>query len=288
MEGPLPPADAKNLHDSWHTSYNIQVQPWLMGGDTIVNRTYREWKNRVPTTPDLGKVRSQVHSVQEKKEERTALSATHFLGFISEPDTPIHNVVDYYFTLRCLTNTWAYVGNWDHTEKIKFMDQTTAMNYADDTLKWTMDSGVPNAEKVEWYRVRDIATRTKMMELMRQPPHLPAHAALAQALDFMRNEWRPARVVDHPARGRGRSRSHSRANRNGQRQGKGGGKANSDREKEGDTSNTLRGGGVLCGAYNKDRCKTEQRCPKRQIHLCNHRVNGGRPCGKAHIRCKNN
>ena len=179
-----------------------------MGGDTLVNRTYREWKSKASTVPELRRVRSQVHSVQPPREERASISATHFLGTFAEPEAPINNVVEYFFALRVLTNTWAFVGNFDAGDGKKFMDLTAAQNYADDTLKWTMDCGLPNHEKLEWYRTRDVATRTKMMELMRQPPHLDASAALQQALDFMRNEWRPARVGPAPAREqRAKSRS---------------------------------------------------------------------------------
>ena len=66
------------------------------------------------------------------------------------------------------------MGNWDIANRTMFMDKTAAQNYADNTLKWTMECGLPQSEMLGWYRTRDIATRSKMMELMCQPPHLSA------------------------------------------------------------------------------------------------------------------
>ena len=135
-----------------------------------------------------------MHAVDPPREERTSISATHYIGSLAEPEVPIYTIIDYYFALRVLTNVWAFVGNWEIAPGKKFMDKTTAQNYADDTLRWTSQSGLANHEMLPWYRTRDVATRSKMMEYMRQPPRHSAADALKLALDFMRSEWNPARL----------------------------------------------------------------------------------------------
>ena len=160
------------------------------------------------------------------------------------------------------------------------MPLDVAMNYADDTLRWTMESGVPDDAKLEWYRVRDIATRTKMMELMRQPPYLHAAEALRVALDFMRNEWRPSKVIMQASEisggGHDRRRSRPRDSRGSE----------ADKVRSG-TVSTAKGGLQLCPDFNAGRCRDEKRCPRRQAHLCNHRVSNGKACAQKHQRCLN-
>ena len=166
------------------------------------------------------------------------------------------------------------------------MPYSTALNYADDSLRWTMDSGLPDHAKLAWYRDRDIATRTRMMETMRPPLMLSAGEALTQALDYLRNEWRPAHI---PLGGGGNS-SNRDDNRSRSRGG-GGGKGSNRRERTNQNNNTascLKGGQQLCSAYNSGKCaRDERKCPQKKLHKCNFRLPDGTACGKKHNRADN-
>ena len=282
-EAPLPKGDQEDLSTAWHKTYGVVVQGRLMGGDALVNRTFREWRATppVPTIPEATKIRSQVAAVQPRREERTHLGGSKYLSEVVEPEITIRTAIDYYWSLRTLANTWGYVGNYKRPfggKDVIVMPLDQAVNYADDTLLWTMESGVPGHTKLEWCRSRDVATRTKMMELMRQPPHPPASVALREALDFLRNDWKPQRVT---LRGRdeGRSdRGRPHRSRSPRR----------DQPRSRPTvASTAKGGFMLCPDYNRGSCKDERRCPRRQNHLCNFRKEDGTACALRHTRIHN-
>ena len=138
-------ADAKSLQEVWGTKYpEMQPQARLMGSDTLVSRTYREWRQRIATVVPCNKIRSQITQVEPKKETKTQLDHRVYLGTLVDNDTQIRTVVDYYFALRVLANVWGYVGSYtvEHKgEKVLMMPLGAALDYADNTLAWTMDVG---------------------------------------------------------------------------------------------------------------------------------------------------
>ena len=123
-----------------------------------------------------------------------------------------------------------------------------------------------------------------MMESMRPPLMLSAGDALTEALDYLRNEWRPAHIpLGNGGNGSRRDRSRTPPRRGG----KGGGKNNSD-DNAVKTVSCLRGGKSLCAAFNVGKClKDERRCPKKHIHRCNYRKSNGEACGDKHARVDN-
>ena len=77
-----------------------------------MSRTYREWKGSTPTVPETTKVRSQLAALQPQKEQKTKIDTTHYFGMLLPEEVPIKTVIDYYFALRTLANTWGFVGNY--------------------------------------------------------------------------------------------------------------------------------------------------------------------------------
>ena len=306
IEAPLADKEKEDLLTAWKSRYSFSVQSKLMGSDTLVSRTYREWRNRTPTVPAISKIRNQTSMLKPSRERREQL--TKELSIVrqglNEEDFEyvLDTIYDYYVGVRILVNVWAYVGNFntasahDPSKQVRMMDYEEAANYADDSLERAIKSGIPASRQVAWYQENDEATRTTMMEKMRLG--WPAVEALKFALDFHRQDWRRSKVsfapAPHHSPRRGRSRSVSaapprRGNRSRSRGGKGAGKVRRQRT-DGASQGTrqqqcislIKGGKKLCAKFNRGQCR--EPCPNHDIHECNLRLDNGQACRQKHCR----
>ena len=106
------------LRNKWVAQYNWTPQARLMGADSLVARTYRDWKGGTPTVPEVTKCRSPALAVRPETQERVQLGGNHYLSTSAPPEVRINSVIDYYWGLRTLTMTWAYVGNFSTPDGI--------------------------------------------------------------------------------------------------------------------------------------------------------------------------
>ena len=171
-EAPLPDQTKQDLTAEWASRYNITVQSRLMGCDTLVSRTYREWQKSTPTVPDISKIRNQTSMLKPLQERREQLTRDLTLLQHTEEvdDRAVSDVNEMYLKLRTLANVWALVGNHEVASKVKpeakvrMISLEQALGYADNVLYWTMGCGLPHNQRLAWARANDQATRTTMME----------------------------------------------------------------------------------------------------------------------------
>ena len=281
LEAKLDDVTDKDLKARWKTAYGITIKANASACDTLIGRTHREWSRNTATVPDLSKVRSQAASVLPNKTSKTRISDSHYFASEEPPETKIDSMVDYYLTLKVLMHCWAFVGNFeDQSESGKlFMHFDDAFGYAEDALRWTLESGLPDHAKLKFIRNNDVATRTRMMELMRQRES--AATALAHALEHTKGDWRPVRRDIRDLSTRDRSRSRTAGKPKGKGKGTKGSKGG-DREER--TVTTGSGGKKLCWKFNVGRCNNEKMCPAKSWHLCDYRLANGKACQAKHQR----
>ena len=297
LEAPLTDHEKEDLGSAWKKRYPFNIQSRLMGCDALVNRTYREWRRLTATVPEISKVKNQATMLRPAQEKREQLTREFFIihhnATVAGIDNAISSIYDFYLGLRILMNVWAYIGNYDTNSsakpgtKVRMIEYEQASNYADDVLHWTARSNVPVSQHVEWARDNDQLTRTAMMEKMRLG--WPAGEALAHALDFHRQDWKPTKADRRRPRSFSRSPHHSRRKRDRY--------ARSPESHARETPPTrggrnpgggvecvsmLKGGKQLCAAWNRGKC-TEP-CPRKQFHECNFRLPNGSACRKRHRR----
>jgi len=293
LEAKLDDATDKDLKARWKSIYGITIKANAAACDTLLGRTHREWSRNIATVPELSKVRSQAASVLPNKMSKTRISDTYFFTSEEPAETKIESIVEHYLALKVLMHCWAFVGNFDDpAEHGKlFIHYDEAFGYAEDALRWTLESGLPDHLKLKFMKNNDIATRTRMMELMRQGES--AGTALAHALEHTKAEWRPVRQDLRALAGRDRSRSRPGGKSKGKgrdRGGKGGKNTDIDanaRPNLGQGSRTVTTGSgnkELCWRYNVGRCNNEKQCPDRSWHLCDFRMPNGKACQAKHMR----
>jgi len=206
------------------------------------------------------------------------------------PAMKISTVVDYYFDLRVLAHCWVCVGNCEVEEDVKkvlFMHLDAALACSGDALKATMESGLNDGSKLAWLKKNDVATRTRMMELMRTGSS--AGAALKAAREHTKHQWGSERLygeVPEQDGGGSRKRGRSRSGAPGGKGGKGKGKSTktySDGTAQ-KTCTTGPGDKRLCWRYNLHRCNNERSCPAGAYHLCNFQKSDGKACMGKHAR----
>ena len=284
LEAALDEETAKNLKDAWDASYGVIVPAVLSAADTLIGRTHREWRDGKATVPEVSKCRSQAHSVMPPTTEKVQIDHKHYFASSEPPSVKITSVIDYYFALRTLSHAWAFVGNFSvefDGKKERFMHLQDAQGYADAVLRWTAESGVPDAGKLNWMKRNDVATRTKMMEHMRQGDS--AGVALKKAIEFCKNDWHPIRRERDEQTARSRSRSRARKPK-GSGKGKGGGSPRRSEGGHGRAVTTGPGDKRLCSRYNVGKCKNESQCPSQAWHLCNWQTPNGKACMAKHVR----
>jgi len=293
LDAPLHKDDAEPLNEAWAKRYDVTVQAWLAASDGLVGRTHREWRNKTATVPDISRCRSMTASVMPSTTEKVKIDQRMSFHYDEPAALKISTVVDYYFGLRVLAHCWAFVGNFETEEdgkKVLFMHLDQALAYADDALKATMESGLPDAAKLNWLKKNDVATRTRMMELMRTGS--AAGVALKEAREHTKHMWSSERSFSGPmeldggsSRTRGQGRSRSRAP-GGSKGGKGKGK-NTKSFTDGPahrTCTTGPGEKRLCWKYNLRKCNNESTCPAQAYHLCNYQKSDGKACMGKHVR----
>ena len=171
MDSPLSDTDKGNLVEAWTKRYGVAVQSRLMGCDSLVCRTYREWKAGTPTVADLSRIRNQSAMLKPTQERRERLTAdVSIVHHIDDTCNSLDTTYQYYVNLRILVNVWAFVGNYEvpstqrPESKILMMDLEAALNYADNALDHAQESGHHGAAQLAWLRANDTGTRTTMME----------------------------------------------------------------------------------------------------------------------------
>eukprot|EP00435_Cladocopium_sp_Y103_P064411 s568_g26.t1 len=185
----LPDSTMTQVSADWKRKYGIMVEPHLDPSDSLRSRVYKEFHKGTMTVIEARRVRSMVHVSIPKTTENVKLSDTIQLQFNEETAVSIGNIVEYYWALRVLANAWSWGGLFeavDHDGARKtFMPLTDAVNYADFSLRCTVEHGQGS---LVWYQKNDLLTRSKMAALIRRG--YVGASALAEALKQCHLEWR--------------------------------------------------------------------------------------------------
>ena len=299
LEAPLSTAEKAALDSNWEDHHHLDPQAWLQGCDALVNRTYREWRAKLPQVPTADKVRSITAALQPKDRHEQPLgndaNAVPWMVWETQKKLKIETVVDYYWALRILAFVWGKVGchkvtsKNDPTKQVWFFDFNQGMSYADRALRQAMQFGGGFPQNLNWMEDRDVKTRTKMMEVQRQG--WPAGEALEEAMRDCREDWQsqsralvlfqasdvPASLgAEGPQFGGSRKRSRSRG------QSRSGGQSSSNAGGHQYVS-TAKGGKKFCRKFQDGRCvKDPSKCPDKGLHRCNIRMPDAKPCMGKH------
>jgi hypothetical protein len=314
-EVPLGDDLAEEMALAWTQRYGTVIEHLLFPGDSLTNRTHREFRRWSMTVTEVTKMRSNLMEQTPTPCERHPLSDTLDITSKAMADYRPGDVLGYYWGLRVLANAWGRCGNYmvPSAEKenttVLMMPWDQALNYADRALRVTMATGMPWSEQLPWLERKDRLTRSIMAGFVRE--RWPAGEALRKALIDTASDWsyvRSSEVIStHQARmgldtglhfqnttpfqkGKGgkatgistrvpRSRKGGNG-KGGNGSAKGGGKAkfNSGAAK---VASTQPGSGKkICGAFNsKKGCRSGQKgCPNWGEHVCGVMENG-RMCG---------
>ena len=114
---------------------------------------------------------------------------------MDQPDVVIQHVYKYGQQMEMLAECWGRVGACqvpsynDPSKNITMMKWSDASKYARSMLDKAMSSGIPDVERLEWLRSRDILVRQRMATLMREG--WTAIEALKEALDEYKDQLKP-------------------------------------------------------------------------------------------------
>ena len=277
LEGALEDADEpldtqtqEDLLTQWKNTYQLQLSIHAMPSDTLLGRVYREFQRGAPTLIPAKRMQSLFRGTLPSSKEEVNLGASIKVQLASEPE-PVKSVIAYYQALRVLANAYAIAGVHlvesvvSPGKKVRFAPLDTNMNYCDFALARAAESH-PVAQQLQWLEARDLHTRGKMVEFMRQG--VPQGEALTKAMHECEVLWTVQQSVllevDKP------SPTASAPSEPGQK-----------RSRKDRTVTVLQGGQAICKRHNDQRGCTakEKDCPDRKRHACDAKKPDGTACG---------
>jgi hypothetical protein len=203
----------------------------------------------------------------------------------------IESVVDYYWSARVLTQTWAFVGNYKVKSSkqgvgdILYCPLGTALLYADYLLRRTSCPRTDgHSNGLDWMQDRDELTRGRILMLAREG--VPMGEAIEAAIQDTKVEWAMSNVTTRAPETQAKKRTASANEKEPQqpkpKRQKGQGQGGQEHSKKVETATCIQGGKAICKKRNDDRgcTKREQDCPDKRVHRCDALVNG-KACGKA-------
>ena len=192
LDEALPSSTMQQLNGDWTRRYGLIFDAVLEPSEQLRSRIYREFRKQTMTVIDAKKIRSALSMAQPKPSDNIALPGGLQLQLEKEVSVSLRSVTDYYWALRLLCHAWAWAGNYMvkyNNEDVLMMDLSTAMHYADTSLRDCMEFG---SGSLVWYQRNDLLTRAKMATYVRRG--WTAAAALNEALRESHLEWRSPAV----------------------------------------------------------------------------------------------
>jgi hypothetical protein len=180
--------------------YGFDLSADLTPGDSLLGRIWREFHRQTPTLTPLAKVKNLLGDKLPVDRQRVNVAAGVTLELEGLPqDDPVHSLLDAYWRLRILMNTWAFAGSWDVDSmatpgtKTRMVSYTQASHYADWALKQCQERG---GGRVSWLIEKDTLTRGIAVNHMRRG--WPAGEALQLALTETKSDWREKDATNAP------------------------------------------------------------------------------------------
>eukprot|EP00435_Cladocopium_sp_Y103_P038596 s1483_g10.t1 len=194
LDESLPDSTIQQLNVDWTKRYSLSFDPVLEPSEQLRGRIYREFRKGTMTVLDLKKVKSVLTVAQPRGSDSIAFPGGLQLQLEKEVSVSLRSVTDYYFALRVLMHAWAWAGNFlvstgPATDKVLFMDLSSALHYSDRALRDAMEYGQGS---LLWLQRNDLLTRGKMATYVRRGQ--PGQWALDNALRDTHLEWRSPSV----------------------------------------------------------------------------------------------
>jgi hypothetical protein len=299
IEDPLELGAVEELKTHWKNTYpHIAFDEFSGPADAVMARQFREFRRKTHTLLPLSKVKAMAWDRVPKDTKREHLGA----GLVLESNavdlhTSLHNAYQYYWALRILCHTWAYVGNYkvkswnDPSKEVMYFSLGQGLHYADTAYRRAMENARGEGQ-LHWLRERDELTRGKALLLAREG--WPFGEALEAAVADKKLEWTLSQKGPIGGSGGGggngdRDRDRDRDRRRSRSpKGKGTRKEKKalNKEKDGRVGSTLPGGAQICRSFNQGRCqKKEKDCPGGRKHVCDRMLSStGKVCGQPPAR----
>lgn len=273
-EEPLDIQTHEDLLAQWKTTYQLQLSIHAMPSDALLGRVYREFQRGAPTLIPAKRMQSLFRGTLPTSKEEVNLSASIKVQLAAEP-APVKSVIAYYQALRVLANAYAIAGIHvvDSVSapgtKVRFAPLDTNLNYCDFALARTAESNCHDTQQLQWLESRDLHTRGKMVEFMRQG--VPQGEALTRALRECDVLWtvQQSVVVDVDKTPSASVRTRAELS------------PPSKRPRRERTVTVLQGNQAICKRHNDQRgcAPKEKDCPDRKRHTCDGRRPDGTACG---------
>ena len=191
LELPIPDSRLGQLQRDWDATYGLTLDAHLELADSLRGRIWHEFSKRTLSVIEVNRVKSLLAQSSPSVSETVKLQDTSrgalSLSSARDPETPVRDVVSYYFGLRILINARSFCGNFvakgPDGREARFFSLSEGRDYADSCLR---DATQYGQGSVTWLHHNDMLTRGKMASKIR-------HGALAgQALKEV--EWRQWRA----------------------------------------------------------------------------------------------
>ncbi|OLP77008.1 hypothetical protein AK812_SmicGene42982 [Symbiodinium microadriaticum] len=191
---PLPDSTRQMLEQNWKARYNeVTLEPALTASSSIVHRIYREWRQGAQATVlNLSKMKTAL--AERFAGEKVQLSLGGATLTLSEStassSVSFRSVQHFYLVHRCLTNAWAFIGNFetqsagDPAKKVLAMGYSQALNYSDFVLRKSCEA--PPSVALSWITRTDIKTRERMVhwQLQQHPPGEALAKAISDTVEW--------------------------------------------------------------------------------------------------------
>ena len=288
VDSPLEDGTKDQLDAAWETSYpNIRFDEYLTGADSLVGRTYREFRRKTHSLLAATRVKALAWDRRPNDIAREQISKSVTLEHEVQQEMTVNTVMQYYWMLRILAHVWAYVGNYtvkstrDAGKDVLYASLGQCLQYADEALRRTMEFAPPG-NQLAWLRNGDELTRGKAILLARAG--MPFGEALASAVVECKVEWNLQGTFGSSSSFGLERRERSRSPR--QRRGRDPAQREvSQTSPKQKYATTMAGGVLLCPDYPLGKCsKKEEQCPKKRKHLCDIVKPDGGACGQRHQR----
>ena len=192
-EAPLQEEDRNRIWTEWKNKYGVRLEAHVRPGDPLINRTYREFRMFQLSVTDVRKWKSVLHERTPDSLVETRMTSRSYLVEGVQTEFRADSVIQYYWGLRTLVNAWAVCGNYEvdsvdkPNSKVIMITADEALDYADRGLRLASRSTGNDSMQLEWWRKKDLLTRTLMANYVREKH--PAGEALKAALRDSAGDW---------------------------------------------------------------------------------------------------
>ena len=166
FEEPLEDRDYEEMDEAWKKTYpNIEVDPYIVAGRSLVNVLWRELRNWNMSCIEITKMKNQLLDQTPVKPHETPLDEYSSIHTHRKSEYVAHDCIQYYYGLRVWGNGMARAGNYDVPSKlhqgkmVKMFPFSQALSYPDRCLQVTQSKGMPLHEQLPFMERCDRLTR---------------------------------------------------------------------------------------------------------------------------------